>query len=218
MPDFAYELEAGAGHGSIVFGIDEVGRGPLAGPVIAAAVWIPPALFEAPILAPVTDSKKLSPARRELIDTDLRTHVSFALGVAEVEEIDRINILQATFAAMERAVESLVEQLGEAPALCLIDGNRIPKIAHPARALVKGDFLSVSIAAASIIAKVERDRLMARLSESHPGYGWERNAGYGTAQHLAGIAAYGVTPHHRRSFRPVRDALDARVATSGGEG
>ncbi|MEQ8334916.1 ribonuclease HII [Nisaea sp.] len=213
MPDLSLEMEAGADRGLVIAGIDEVGRGPLAGPVMAAAVQIPPALFGDPLFAEVTDSKKLSAARRTMIAATLTSTVPFGIGVAEVEEIDRINILQATYAAMGRALAALADRLDGSPDFCLIDGNRLPPLPVPARAVVKGDMRSLSIAAASIIAKVHRDRIMCVLAETHPGYGWERNAGYGTAEHLAGIAAHGVTEHHRRSFRPVRDALLAGSGT-----
>lgn len=213
MSDFSLEIEAGAEQGAVIVGIDEVGRGPLAGPVMAAAVHIPFALHADPLLRDVTDSKKLSAAKRELIAEALVDLVPYGIGVAEVEEIDRINILQATYVAMERAATALSRHLDSEPGLYLIDGNRLPPSPVPARAVVKGDLKSLSIAAASIIAKVQRDKVMRELAEVHPGYGWERNAGYGTAEHLAGIAAFGVTDHHRRSFRPVREALLADVGT-----
>ena len=213
MSDFSLEMDAGAAQGAVIVGIDEVGRGPLAGPVMAAAVHIPFALHTDPLLKDVTDSKKLSAAKRELIAGALVGLVPHGIGVAEVEEIDRVNILQATYLAMERAAAALSSRLDSAPDLYLIDGNRLPPLPVPARAVVKGDLKSLSIAAASIIAKVHRDTAMRVLAEAHPGYGWERNAGYGTAEHLAGIAAFGVTDHHRRSFRPVREALFAGAST-----
>ena len=213
MSDFSLEMDAGAAQGAVIVGIDEVGRGPLAGPVMAAAVHIPFALHTDPLLKDVTDSKKLSAAKRELIAGALVGLVPHGIGVAEVEEIDRVNILQATYLAMERAAAALSSRLDSAPDLYLIDGNRLPPLPVPARAVVKGDLKSLSIAAASIIAKVHRDTAMRVLAEAHPGYGWERNAGYGTAEHLAGIAAFGVTDHHRRSFRPVREALFAGAGT-----
>nr|WP_323797826.1 ribonuclease HII [Nisaea sp.] len=207
LSDFSLEIEAGADQGAVIVGIDEVGRGPLAGPVMAAAVHIPFALHNEPFFRDVTDSKKLSAAKRELIAEALVGRIPYGIGVAEVEEIDRINILQATYVAMGRAAAALSQRLDKTPDLYLIDGNRLPPVPVPARAVVKGDLKSLSIAAASIIAKVHRDNAMCALAEVHPGYGWERNAGYGTAEHLAGIAAHGVTDHHRRSFRPVREAL-----------
>tara|TARA_E500000305_G_scaffold99193_1_gene91223 strand:- start:161 stop:814 length:654 start_codon:yes stop_codon:yes gene_type:complete len=213
LSDFSLEMDAGAAQGAVIVGIDEVGRGPLAGPVMAAAVHIPFALHTDPLLKDVTDSKKLNAAKRELIAGALVGLVPHGIGVAEVEEIDRVNILQATYLAMERAAAALSSRLDSAPDLYLIDGNRLPPLPVPARAVVKGDLKSLSIAAASIIAKVHRDTAMRVLAEAHPGYGWERNAGYGTAEHLAGIAAFGVTDHHRRSFRPVREALFAGAGT-----
>lgn len=213
LSDFSLEVDAGADQGAVIVGIDEVGRGPLAGPVMAAAVHIPFALHTDPLLRDVTDSKKLNAAKRELIAGALVGLVPYGIGVAEVEEIDRINILQATYVAMGRAAAALSDCLDKEPDLYLIDGNRLPPVPVPARAVVKGDLKSLSIAAASIIAKVHRDNAMSALAEVHPGYGWERNAGYGTAEHLAGIAALGVTIHHRRSFRPVREALLAGGGT-----
>lgn len=213
LPDFSLEIEACAEQGAVIVGIDEVGRGPLAGPVTAAAVHIPFGFHTDPLFGTVTDSKKLSAGKRKLIAEALIGAVPFGIGIAEVEEIDRINILQATYVAMERAAAALSQRLDKTPDLYLIDGNRLPPVLDPAHAVVKGDLKSLSIAAASIIAKVHRDRAMCVLAEAHPGYGWERNAGYGTAEHLAGIAAHGVTDHHRRSFRPVREALLADGGT-----
>ena len=191
-PDFSFET-AIAG---IVCGVDEVGRGPLAGPVIAAAVILPRTLH--PVLEHhLNDSKKVSPARREELFGLLQDCARFGVGRAEVGEIDEINILQATFLAMRRAYDGIGADHA------LVDGNRKPPLPCPVTCIVKGDSRSFSIAAASIIAKVTRDREMERLAESHPGYGWERNAGYGTAEHLEALRRLGVTPHHRRSFAPV---------------
>jgi ribonuclease HII len=180
----------------LVLGVDEVGRGPLAGPVVAAAVClrreaVPPGL---------ADSKRVPEARRTRIAAALE-HVG--LGVASVEEIDRLNIRTASLLAMARAVEAIVARLG-APAMVLVDGNALPPIPYPARAIVKGDATVASIAAAAIAAKVWRDGLMAALAAAHPAYGWERNRGYGTAEHLAALARHGATVHHRQSFAPVR--------------
>lgn len=194
MPDLTLER----GLGGRVAGIDEVGRGPLAGPVVAAAV-----LFETPpppeIEAAIDDSKKLTPARRAAVLDRLLTHAKIGLGAASVAEIDRLNILEATMVAMQRALAALPVT----PDSALVDGNRAPQLACPARTVVGGDGLSLSIAAASIVAKVTRDVAMARLAERYPGFGWERNAGYGTAEHTAALDRLGPTPHHRRSFRPV---------------
>ncbi len=183
-----------------IAGVDEVGRGPLAGPVVAAAVILNPQ----DIPAGLNDSKKLTARRRLALDGDLRARAEFAIAEASVEEIDDLNILYASHLAMARAVASL----RPAPDYLLIDGNLIPKgLALPAQAVVKGDAKSVSIAAASILAKTWRDQLMVDLAQQHPGYGWEANAGYPTRQHRAALEHLGVTPHHRRSFKPVHNIL-----------
>ncbi len=179
-------------------GIDEAGRGPWAGPVVAAAVVLRDIPFG------VDDSKKLSAARREQLFAQISATASFGIGIASVEEIDTLNILQATFLAMRRAVLALPTK----PAFALIDGNRLPpNLPCPAETLVKGDGRCASIAAASILAKVTRDRIMAELSQVHPGYGWESNMGYGVPAHLMGLKRLGVTPHHRRSFKPIHNIL-----------
>ncbi len=220
MPDFALEtglrarLRAGHGVGQVlVIGLDEAGRGPWAGPVVAAAAWLDPERCPAELRRGLDDSKRLSPARRaELLemleDSAARGAAALGLGAAGVAEIDDVNILQATLRAMTRAAADLTARSGRAPEAALIDGNRLPELPCPAEAVVGGDGLSLSIAAASILAKVTRDRHMAALAKAHPGYGWERNQGYGTAEHRAALAHLGVTPEHRRSFRPVREALN----------
>ena len=182
-------------------GVDEVGRGCLAGPVCAAAVILPPD-FSLPGL---TDSKQLSLRQREAMDTEIRERaLAFAIGEASPEEIDRLNILGATLLAMHRAIEALTPK----PEYLLIDGNRFrTSLTIPFETLVKGDGRVASIAAASVLAKVHRDRLMEEYAKEYPGYGWERNVGYGTAEHLKGIARQGLTPLHRRSFRPCRPTL-----------
>jgi ribonuclease HII len=195
MPDWSFESRY---HGPVA-GVDEAGRGPLAGPVVAAAVI----LDSAHIPDGLADSKKLSATKREHLFEQLNTCAHVGIGEATVEEIDRVNILQATMLAMTRAVAAL----GHCPVHVLVDGNRLPRWDWAATAIVKGDDRCLSIAAASIIAKVHRDRIMTRLDEDYPGYGWGRNAGYGTADHLAGLQRHGVTPHHRRSFAPVRNLL-----------
>lgn len=197
MPSYSYERACGA---SPVCGIDEAGRGPLAGPVVAAAIVLP--LRGVP--RGINDSKKLTPERRAELAERLRKVAVYGIGEASVEEIDRINILQATFLAMGRAVAALTAALGHPPAHALIDGNLAPRgLPCPSQPLVDGDALCVSIAAASILAKVTRDRTMRELALCHPRYGWERNAGYGTPEHLAALREHGPTPHHRRSFAPV---------------
>ena len=216
MPDFALEAEIRARHGGggqiLVIGLDEAGRGPWAGPVVAAAAWLDPERCPAELRRGLDDSKRLSPARRaallELLEhSAARGAAALGLGAAGVAEIDDVNILQATLRAMTRAAADLTARSGRAPEAALVDGNRLPELPCPAEAVVGGDGLSLSIAAASILAKVTRDRRMAALARDHPGYGWERNRGYGTAEHRAALARLGVTPQHRRSFRPVREAL-----------
>ncbi|MDD3029289.1 MAG: ribonuclease HII [Alphaproteobacteria bacterium] len=202
MPDFTYEIRFGRQMGKIVCGVDEVGRGPLAGPVVTAAVILASDFPEA-LCAKIKDSKKMTPAAREKIVEPLKEHCLFSLAQASVEEIDQLNILHATMLAMQRAVEDLGAKIDVA----LIDGNRAPDIPCQAVPVVKGDGTSLSIAAASIIAKVHRDRLMASLAKDFPFYGWERNAGYGTAEHIQALKAHGATVHHRQSFAPVREVL-----------
>jgi len=190
-------------HSGIVCGVDEVGRGPLAGPVVTAAVIIDRARAPAGILTQINDSKKLTAQKREYLFNKIQEFSEVSLGVCTVDEIDRLNILQATMLAMQRAVAGLKT----APALALIDGNRAPKLACQALTVIKGDAISLSIAAASIIAKHTRDQAMKTLSKDFPHYGWERNAGYGTAAHLKAIEIHGVTIHHRCSFAPVSNRL-----------
>ena len=197
MPDFSLELETGGR----VCGIDEVGRGPWAGPVMAAAVVLDRARTPDALCTAIDDSKKLSAKRREeLFDRILECAAGIGVGCAEVDEIDHLNILRATHLAMARALAAL----DPPPASALVDGNQPPPLDCPVRCVVKGDAVSLSIAAASIVAKVSRDRVMAALATAHPGYGWERNAGYGTAEHRAGLAQHGVTAHHRISFAPIQ--------------
>ncbi|MEX0300408.1 MAG: ribonuclease HII [Kordiimonas sp.] len=187
-------------HQGFVCGVDEVGRGPLAGPVVAAAVILNPDN----IPVGLNDSKKLTEKKREHL-YDLINKVALSVSVAEasVEEIDDINILQASLLAMRRAVVGLDKTAVSA----LVDGNKDPGLNVPTRTLIKGDGRSLSIAAASIVAKVFRDRLMKKLSEQHPEYGWDKNAGYGVPKHMAALKIVGATRHHRRSFAPIRDIL-----------
>jgi ribonuclease HII len=210
MPDFSLERGLGAGRGRRIIGIDEAGRGPWAGPVVAAAAWLGPGTAAA-VLERLEDSKKLKPAAREEIFARMMREAAVLCGVGEasVEEIDDGNILQASLTAMSRAALDLARIMTRAPDAALVDGNRLPPLDCPATAVIKGDGKSLSIAAASIVAKVTRDRRMARLAVDHPGYGWERNQGYGTAEHLAALDRLGVTAHHRRSFRPIRERLEA---------
>jgi ribonuclease HII len=200
MPDLALELSLGG----VVAGIDEVGRGPLAGPVVAAAVVLDRATLPPRLAAELDDSKKLTARRRDELAELVAVSCAVGIGRAEVAEIDSLNILNATFLAMRRAYQAL----GVAADWALVDGNRPPDgLPCPVRCVVGGDGLSLSIAAASVVAKVYRDRLMAELAGQWPGYGWERNAGYGTAQHLEALRRLGPTPHHRRSFAPVAQMI-----------
>lgn len=194
-PDFRIE----AIHPFPVAGVDEAGRGPLAGPVVAAAVVLDPARPPHGI----DDSKKVSARRRAELYREIQASAAVGVGIASVAEIDDINIFQATMLAMTRAVEALVAA-GTDPAMVLVDGNALPKWRWPAVAVVGGDALSLSIAAASIVAKETRDALMRDYDAAYPGYGWGANKGYGTKVHLAALAALGASPIHRRSFAPVR--------------
>ncbi|MCU0802395.1 MAG: ribonuclease HII [Rhodobacteraceae bacterium] len=200
MPDFSFESAARAGGALCIAGVDEVGRGPLAGPVTAAAVVLDPAS----IPAGLNDSKKLTHARRVALSAELHACAQVSIAHASVDEIDALNILRASHLAMMRAIAGLPQ----APDYLLIDGNQVPRgLTTPAKTIVKGDARCLSIAAASIVAKVTRDHLMVILAQQHPGYGWETNAGYGTAAHLEALLNLGPTPHHRRSFAPVHNIL-----------
>lgn len=187
-----------------VYGVDEAGRGPLAGPVFAAAVYIPQEKRSHPVWSDVRDSKKLSEVKREALFSAIQSQCIFGIGQASAEEIDSLNILQATFLAMRRSVELCSLK----PDMILIDGNRSPKDwPWASRTIVKGDSISVSIAAASILAKVSRDRYMKQIALEYPQYGWDHNAGYGTAQHMSALSQFGVTEHHRTSFSPVANLI-----------
>jgi ribonuclease HII len=187
--------------GQCLAGVDEVGRGPLAGPVVAAAVILDP---DRPVEG-LKDSKRLSERRREYLAGQIRERaLAWALGRAEVHEIDRINILQASLLAMQRAVAAL----SLAPELVLVDGNHCPRLDYPSQAVVRGDALVPAISAASIIAKVSRDREMVELDSRYPGYGLAKHKGYPSKAHLAALQTLGVTPVHRRSYAPVRRLLE----------
>lgn len=183
----------------VVAGIDEAGRGPWAGPVVAAAVILNPHCTPSGL----RDSKTLSESRRKDLAAALWKAAGIGVGVASVEEIDRINILQATLLAMSRAAANLPV----APDACIVDGLMKPRLPCPAYTVVKGDAKSLSIAAASIVAKETRDRLMRELSREFPQYAWERNKGYGVEAHREALSRFGVTPHHRRSFAPIYNML-----------
>jgi ribonuclease HII len=200
-PDYSYEQNLTAQGFARIIGVDEVGRGPLSGPVTAAAVWLDPAH----IPDGLNDSKKLTAKKREALYAQLIEVADVSIAHASVEEIDQINILRASHLAMERAIAGL----SVTPDFALIDGNMIPRgLSHlKTQSVIKGDGKSVSIAAASIVAKICRDQIMVALAQQHPGYGWETNAGYGTAAHLEGLQNLGVTPHHRCSFKPVHNIL-----------
>ncbi len=202
--NFDFELTLWQQGYKLVAGVDEVGRGPWAGPVVAAAAIFKPS-FSADYLSILNDSKKLTSIKRDFLYPHLINDCDYAIGMASVEEIDQINILQASMLAMMRALDGLKVKTEHA----LIDGNKLPKdINIPAQAIIKGDARSYSIAAASIIAKVTRDRLMANLHQEHPYYSWHTNMGYGTQAHQIGLAEFGVTKHHRKSFKPVKALLN----------
>lgn len=190
-------------HGGVVAGVDEAGRGPLAGPVVAAAVI----LNCRRIPKGIGDSKMLTARRRETLHDELMSCAEVGVGQASVDEIDRINILRASHLAMERAVAALAT----APELVIVDGNLAPKWSWHCQTLVGGDALCVSIAAASIVAKVVRDRQMRALHEAHPEYDWVSNMGYGTVMHRTALTRFGPTPHHRRSFGPVAQLITAMI-------
>lgn len=199
-PDFTFERDAMQRGLSPVAGVDEVGRGPLAGPVTAAAVILDPDN----IPDGLNDSKKLTAKRRQVLNDLILASAEVSIASATVEEIDEINILRASHLAMERAVAGLPR----AARHLLIDGNMIPRgLTIPAQAIVKGDGRSLSIAAASIVAKIRRDYVMWDLAQQWPGYGWETNAGYGSKSHMSALQNLGATPHHRRSFKPVHNIL-----------
>jgi ribonuclease HII len=198
-PDFTFEEDLISRGALCVAGVDEVGRGPLAGPVTAAAVILDPAN----IPDGLNDSKALSRKKREALEPLIFANAEVSIAHATVEEIDEINILRASHLAMERAIDGL-GRVDHA----LIDGNMIPRgLIIPATTIIKGDARSLSIAAASIVAKICRDRIMVELAQQYPGYGWDTNAGYGSKSHISALQSLGVTPHHRRSFKPVHNML-----------
>ncbi len=199
-PDYSLETDLQDRGHAIVAGVDEVGRGPLAGPVTAAAVILQPGL----IPPGLNDSKALSARRRAELEPMIHRDHCVAIAHATVAEIDELNILRASHLAMIRAIDALPVR----PDFVLVDGNLIPRdLAIPAQAVVKGDSRSASIAAASIVAKICRDQIMVDLAQQHPGYGWETNAGYPSKSHREALQNLGVTPHHRRSFKPVHNIL-----------
>jgi ribonuclease HII len=199
-PSFALEKDAIKDGFSVIAGVDEAGRGPWAGPVVAAAV----VLNAGNIPDGLNDSKKLSEARREALFEEIMARADVGVGIADAAQIDDMNIIRATLHAMAEAVERLASR----PDLALIDGNRPPALSCTVRTVVKGDAKSLSIAAASVIAKVTRDRMMRALDEVHPGYDFARHKGYGTAVHQAALARLGPSPVHRRSFAPIRTLIE----------
>ena len=200
VADFSIENEIGA---NFIAGCDEAGRGPLCGPVVAAAVIFPNREIEIPVV--IRDSKKMSAAQRAVAYDWITKNTIWATGQCTPAEIDELNILWASMRAMERAVAGL----RQTPDTCLVDGNRVPAGLR-GRAVIKGDAKSLSIAAASIVAKETRDKIMRELAAEFPMYGWERNAGYPTTEHLMAIEKYGITVHHRRTFGPVKKCLESR--------
>ena len=199
MPDFSLEQE----HEGPVCGLDEVGRGPLAGPVVAACVYIPEDAYALPFIPGIKDSKKLSHKKLNELYLLITRHCQWAVAEKSPQEIDEVNILQAALAAMAESLGQIDMTFSHA----LVDGNKLPELPCPATPVVKGDSKSTSIAAASIVAKVTRDRMMRKLHEAHPHYGWDTNVGYPSKAHLEGIDAHGITEHHRKSFGPVKNFI-----------
>lgn len=199
--------------GGAVCGVDEAGRGPWVGPVAAGAVMFLSREINPEILTQIDDSKKLTAKKREkvydlLLEEARAGRLTYGIGLASATEIDELNILQATFLAMKRAAA----KLNPAPQHAIIDGNRLPaEFVCPTSCYIGGDAQSYSIAAASILAKVYRDNLMKELAQKYPGYGFEKNAGYGTKDHIAGLQKYGVTPEHRKSYKPIKEFLQQAV-------
>lgn len=208
MPDWSEEDKCSG----LIAGVDEAGRGPWVGPVVAGAVVFFNRKINPVLLNSLDDSKKLSAKKREelykLIQTEeIAGNLSYGIGEATAAEIDEINILQATFLAMRRAIAALKCK----PNMALVDGNRTPVgFVCPCKTIVKGDAKSFSVAAASVMAKVYRDRLMAELAQKYPWYGFEKNAGYGTKAHIDGLKQYGITPEHRKSYRPIAEIIAAK--------
>lgn len=194
-------------HEGPVCGLDEAGRGPLAGPVMAACVHVPKSVRRKKFWSRVNDSKKLTALQRDELYTFIVEHCAYGIASADVHEIDKINILQASMLAMGRAMAMMCADFNITPQIALVDGNYSPKLDCRVQTVIGGDAASLSIAAASILAKVTRDRLMCDLCAQFPQYGWSRNSGYGTPQHLAALREHGPTIHHRRSFAPVQAEL-----------
>jgi ribonuclease HII len=196
LPNLLFEIQSGG----IVAGVDEAGRGSWAGSVVAGAVI----LNQKYIPEGINDSKKLSAAKRELLYEEILQNARTGIGISTVEEIDEVNILEATKLAMQRAVA----MLGNDISLVLVDGNKAPALPFPTQTIIGGDAKSLSIAAASIIAKVTRDKIMQELGGINPEYGWKNNSGYGTKHHIEALAKYGITKHHRKSYKPIRELME----------
>ena len=194
---------------ALIAGVDEVGRGSLAGPVMAAAIILDRSKCWGDQLDQVDDSKRLSKKKRETISAWIYKVSNVGIGVVDREEIDQLNILWASLLAMERAIDDVQKNLDRPLDAVLIDGNRLPTLNCRGYAIVQGDKKSFSIAAASIIAKIARDKFMFKMAKTHPRYGWEKNMGYGTRYHMEALKKYGVTDQHRRSFRPVAETLES---------
>ena len=210
FPTFILEDGLSLSSDALIAGVDEVGRGPLAGPVVASAVIINRSLCSESILCTIDDSKSLSPKNRNMALTMIHKIAITGTGFADRSEIDELNIFWASMLAMERAIEEVQTKLGRPLDAVLVDGNRLPNLKCPGYAIVKGDTKSISIAAASIVAKTTRDDFMLRMASIHPEYGWEKNMGYGTQQHLDALKKFGPTEQHRQSFKPVLEALKTR--------
>ena len=208
MPDFTYENRLGDFR--LVAGLDEAGRGPWCGPVVAGCVmWINGCPDD--LAHQINDSKKLTPAKREvLFDKIIQATPAYGIGQTSAQEIDQINILQASFLAMRRAWDDMVQK-GFSPEYALIDGNRLPQNwPVPSQAIIGGDAKSLSVAAASILAKVTRDRFMTQLAKQYPAYGWDKNAGYGTKVHQQALMQFGITPYHRLSYKPIQKLINLK--------
>lgn len=190
-----------------VCGLDEAGRGPLAGPVIAACVYVPPEIRRKRFWSEINDSKQLNREKREYLYHHIVTNCAYGIAEASVVEIDQFNILRASLLAMRRSMENMTGNFGINIELALVDGNQKPPLSCAIQTVIQGDILSRSIAAASILAKVTRDRVMAELCLQFPHYGWGRNAGYGTPEHLGAIREFGISDHHRKSFAPVAQRI-----------
>ena len=206
MPDLSLENFSRSKGYYFIAGVDEAGRGSWAGPVVAGAVILKWEKLKYSFLLQVDDSKKMSKVKRQRLFELLPSYAFIGIGIADVNEIDQINILKASLLAMTRAIADLPKK----PDYAFVDGNNLPNLSCPGEFVVRGDSRSFSIAAASIVAKVTRDNIMANLEKDYPGYGWERNVGYGTPEHKKALERFGVTDHHRKSYAPIIKMLSKR--------